>query len=96
MLSDLASGCVGSGTSWEGLGEDQCQMLPLTGSVQPVWSYNVIHILWLFLLGLAVCVEDQAAEQGWFLLTPDPGAGQHKFQSTLIFTSVFLHLPASY
>ena len=29
-------------------------MLPVSGPEQPVWSYKVIHSLWLPLLGLSV------------------------------------------
>lgn len=38
-------------------GAGQCQTLTVTGAGQPVWSYKVIHSLWLPLLGLGVYVE---------------------------------------
>ena len=40
-------------------GAGQCQTLPVTGYGRPVWSYKVIHSLWLPLLGLGVHEKDQ-------------------------------------
>ena len=43
---------------------------------------QVIHSLWLPLLGLRVHGKDQAAHQVQLLQAPGPGVGQQKFQDT--------------
>ena len=79
----------------EPLGRDsdsnQCHTLPVTGSGQPVWSYKVIHSLWLPLLGLGVHRNDQGVHQGQLY--------QHRAQGQVIKNPkilLCLPLPASY
>ena len=53
---------------------EQCQVLTVTGSGQPVRSYKAIQSLWLPLLGLNAHEKDKVVHQGW--LSPALGPGQ--------------------
>ena len=88
MLSEAGHWVCCSGAT----GADEYEMLPVTGPVQPVWSYKVTHSLWLPLLGLGVWGKDQASLQGQILPAPGPGADQQRSQDTPRSASTCLHL----
>ena len=67
----------------------------LAGSGQPVWSYRIIHSLWLPLLGLVVHRNDQTVHQGGLLPAPGLETGQQKFQGIPGSTSTYLCLPVA-
>ena len=46
-------------------GAGQSQVLPVTVSGLPVWSYKAVHCLWLPLVGLVMCRTGQTVHQGW-------------------------------
>ena len=69
---------------------DQCQILPVTGPGQPIWNYNMIHSLWLPLLGLGVWGKDQVAHHCWPLSAPVPGACPQKSHGTPRLASAYL------
>lgn len=70
-------------------------MLPVTILGKLVWSYEVIHSLWLPLPGLGVCGKDQGVHQDWLVQALDQEAGQQKSQNTLRSASMCLCLPAA-
>ena len=72
------------------------QTLPVTSPEQHVWSYKVIHSLWLPLLSLSVWGKDQAAYQGQFSPALVLGVGQQKYQGTPRSASTCLFLSAPY
>ena len=67
-------------------------MLPVAGPGKPVWSYKVIHSLWLPLLVLVCMGRTKLHLSTGFTIT-GPGDRQ-KSQGTPRSTSVRLHLPA--
>ena len=86
--------CVFSGSSWEGLCCGLMWELLAIGPGQIVWSYKVIHSLWLLLL-VWVCIGKRPTCKTKPASTSiEPGTGQEKAQGTLIFTSTCLTLKA--
>lgn len=82
----LPKACHWMGLFWDiarNFSAGKCQTLSVTGPVQPVWSAQAIHNLWLLQLSLDMCGKDLAAHQGQLPPAPSLEDGQQKAQGTM-------------